>query len=324
MIEVVHVDRCVACGSKELRPAFAREDQRHTSLARLSGELPEGVDPAFLSTFTKIGWRICEHCGVIFAGNRPPAHGCESWYLPMFKLSEERGYDVSPLPESYVRGKAAGGAVLYGVLKERGLIARGARILHIRCATGELLRLAKENDGADVWGFDFFPSCVAHANEALGEDRVKLLEGPNPRISDCGVKFDLIVSNHMITHAHDPKLLALDLRGSLADGGALVTCNEPDHAKTLKSFRSYRRGINFFHKQLFSEETFVSSMRRWGYELERIAGTGGRARKLEKYMMFICRKSEPTHGPAGSAAKSAGLLRSWERRRRVAELLRLV
>ena len=237
MIEIVNVNHCVACGSAELRFAFGREGRRHNSLARLSGDLPKGVDPRFLSAAARIAWKICGHCGLIFAGNRPPAEGCESWYLPMFKLSEERSYDESPLPDDYVRGKAKSGAALYGMLKARGLIARGARILHIRCATGELLRLAKENDGADAWGFDFFPSCVAHANGMLGEDRVKLLAGPHPRISGFGGKFDLIVSNHMITHAHDPKLLALELRESLASNGVLIVYNEADHARTLEGRR---------------------------------------------------------------------------------------
>lgn len=305
-------------------PAFAKETRRHNSLNRLGRDLPPGIDPAFLKAFDKVHWSICKDCGLIFAGLRPPGAGSSAWYLPLFKHSEERGYDAFPLPGAYVASKAKSNGRLYDIIAARGLIRQGASLLHVRCATGELLRLAKQNLSADVWGLDFFAACVAHANTMLGETRVAQMIEPEPLNPFPQKKFDVIIANHMTTHAHEPAVLISRFRDWLNDDGVLIVYNEPDHQLTLKSFKAYPRGINFFHKQLFTEATFISSMRCWGFEPERILVTGDDARKFEKNMMFVCRKRGLSNVVKSDSKESASLLRSWEMRRRIAEFLRLV
>jgi SAM-dependent methyltransferase len=324
LVEVIELKNCPACKSATLHPAFASETHRHNSLARMEKNLPAGVDAAFVRAFDKIHWKICGHCGLIFAGSRPPGTGSSPWYLPLFKISEERGYDTYPLPQSYVESKAKSNKRLYDIIAGQGLVPKNARLLHVRCATGELLRLAKENVGADVWGLDFFAACVTHANAMLGETRVAQMLEPEPQNPFPQKKFDVIIANHMATHAHDPATLMGHFRDWLADDGVLIVHNEPDHAQTLKSFRAYPRGINFFHKQLFTEDTFVSSMKSWGFEPVRIHVAGNDARKFEKNMMFACRRRDTHDGAKVDANKSVRLLKSWEWRRRIAELLRLV
>jgi SAM-dependent methyltransferase len=324
LVDIIELKHCPACQSAVLIPAFAHETKRHNSLARMGKDLPIGFDPVFVKAFDKIHWKICADCGLIFATTRPPGPGSGSWYLPLFKMSEERGYDTYPLPESYAASKAQSNKRLYEIITANELIAKGAHLLHVRCATGDLLKLAKENLEADVWGLDFFVACVTHANAMLGEPRVAQMLEPEPQNPFPQKKFDVIIANHMTTHAHDPVTLIGRFRDWLTDDGVLIVHNEPNHQETLKSFRAYPRGINFFHKQLFTEDTFMSSMKSWGFEPTRIKSTGDDARKFEKNMMFVCRKQGPQNSQKVDGNKSVRLLKSWERRRSISEFLRLV
>jgi 2-polyprenyl-3-methyl-5-hydroxy-6-metoxy-1,4-benzoquinol methylase len=63
---------------------------------------------------------------------------------------------------------------------------------------------------------------------------------PEPDHPFAPEKFDLIVSNHMITHSHDPSLLLRRYNEWLTDEGLLVIFNEVDHLYFLKSFSAYR------------------------------------------------------------------------------------
>ncbi len=325
MVEVNELSACPACSSTNLLPAFAQETRRHNSVTRLADPTPPGVDPAIVKAFDKINWKICKNCGLIFAGRRPPSgNSIDSWYLTLFKISEERGYDVFPLPKAYVQSKAKSNAALLDLIMQHHSMAKGTRLLHVRCSTGELLKLAREKLDADAWGLDFFPSCVQHANAILGGDRVAQMRGPEPMNPFPQKTFDVIIANHMTTHSHDPAALMANFRKWLADDGVLIVHNEPDHQLTLKSFNAYSRGINFFHKQLFTEDTFISSLRSWGFEPTRIRGLGADARKLNKNMMFICRKRQPAKPENTGPQKSIALLKSWQFRRRIGDLLQLV
>lgn len=324
MVDVIDLDRCPACSGRELVLAFASENGRHNSISRLDQKLPQELDPAFAKVFARLHWTICKSCALIFAARRPPGTGSSGWYLPLFKLSEERGYDIVPLPESYVQAKAKTAGRLLDIIASKGLIGKGAHVLQVRCATGQLLNLARQQFDADVWGLDYFPACIAHANAMLGENRVGPIIEPEPGNPFPQKIFDVIISNHMITHSHDPALLLSRYRQWLSKDGILVVHNELDHAKTLKSFKAYPRGINFFHKQLFTESTFISALRNWGFEPERVRPAGTDARKFEKNMMFVCRKREPALIANGDWRTSAALLRAWEGRRRIAEWLGIV
>jgi SAM-dependent methyltransferase len=214
---------------------------------------------------SQLSWMTCDFCDLIFAGQRPTDQNIESWYLELFKTSEERNYDSFPLPTEYVEGKKQSGADLFAKLNQQGLIPHSSRVLHIRCATGEFLRLAQNERACKVTGLDFFPSSVRHANDALGTNAVFQMRGPQPENPFPDEQYDLIVSNHMVTHAHDPAALMTNFRKWLKDDGVLVLMNEPDHALSLKSWKSYPRGLNFFHKQMFTASTFKSSLAGWGF-----------------------------------------------------------
>ena len=320
-METLALRSCPACGSQNHQPAFKQETSRHNSLLRVDASALTVAGKAIQRKFASPAWQICSDCDLIFAGNCPSDAGTADWYLDLFKLSEERGYDTYPLPENYVVNKKQSGADLYTLLNDNHLIPKGGSVLHVRCATAEFLRLARQELGCTIAGVDFFGSCVKHANTVLGEMAVKQMLGPQPENPFVGRKYDLIVSNHMITHAHDPATLVAHYREWLADTGVLVVLNEPDHALTLRSWKAYPRGINFFHKQLFTEATFKSSMLAWGFAVERITPTIKRDRKFEKNMLCTCRKTAAKNLVQSEINVSHRALRAWELRRRIIALV---
>ncbi len=318
-MEIVRVTHCYSCGSAELETAFASESRRHNSLMRVDSTKLSVAAREVQKVFALPHWKICSVCGLIFAGLRPGDKDTADWYLELFKISEERGYDTSPLPQEFVEGKEASAAKLFDLLTSQSLLQKGCSVLHVRCATGAFLAHARNRCDATVAGTDFFPSCVSHANAALGDDTVKLMTGPLPDNPFPDRRYDLIVSNHMITHAHDPAALVQRFSDWLKPKGVLFVMNEPDHAKKLLSLKAYPRGINFFHKQLFSEDTFRSAMSRWGFSLTGLEGQTQTRRKRD--LMYICKKAAGQIALTSSAAASRKLLRQWSLRRRLSELL---
>ncbi len=321
-MEIVEVKHCYACGSAVFEAAFAMETSRHSSLMRVDATGLSAAAQAAQKTFAKPSWKICCDCGLIFAGKRPSNESSEDWYLDLFKLSEERGYDVTPLPPDYILGKENSGKRLFDLLSTNGLVPKGGSVLHIRCATGTFLREAQNQFQAEIAGTDFFAAGVAHANAVLGGNVVKQMAGPQPNNPFPDRRYDLIVSNHMITHAHDPATLVRHFREWLKPDGVLVVLNEPDHGQKLKSLKAYPRGINFFHKQLFSEATFRSAMAQWGFSLEPMQHANQKKRSRD--MIFACRLAAPSDKPTSSAAASRMLLRQWSMRRRISEWLGLI
>jgi cyclopropane fatty-acyl-phospholipid synthase-like methyltransferase len=321
-LEIVDVKNCYACGSADFEKAFANETLRHNSLLRVRSADLSSVGLKVQSTFSKPNWTICAVCGLIFAGHRPGEQGTAEWYLDLFKMSEQREYDITPLPQGFVTSKAASGKKLFELLSSLGVIKQGASVLHVRCATGSFLELVRQHKQCEISGMDFFSACVQHANAALGTEIVHQMNGPQPENPIPERRYDLIVSNHMLTHAHDPAKLVQNFRQWLKPNGVLVVLNEPDHQQTLGSFKAYPRGINFFHKQLFSENTFRSAMAQWGFELERVLDP--RQSKLMRNMMFVCRQVTPNAKPRSTPKSSRKLLRNWALRRRFAELIGLV
>jgi hypothetical protein len=156
-MEIVDVKKCYACGSTHLEKAFPKESKRHSSLMRVNTlDLKEAAQE-IQHTFEKPNWTICTKCGLIFSGHRPGTKDTAAWYLDLFKISEERGYDVTPLPQAFLDGKFASGKKLYEQLSSLGLIKDGMSVLHVRCATGAFLEIAQRQNNSKVAGTDFFP-----------------------------------------------------------------------------------------------------------------------------------------------------------------------
>ena len=84
--------------------------------------------------------------------------------------------------------------------------------------------------------------------------------------------FDLIVCNHMFTHALRPRDFFGELRRKLKPGGHIYLYNEPDDAEFLAGNQSMFATLNPLHMQAFDQASFVRALAANGFETVFIKG----------------------------------------------------
>lgn len=236
------LEACPSCGSDDLRDLFDDNDISHHDA------LP---DPLRRSDY-----RLCHHCALIFASWRQVPEAANAYY-GLFPSLEHRDYATYPPPQTYRDNKAKVGNWVAGELAQEGLLKDQARILHVRCDCGSLGPVIRSRiPNAVVVGLDYFESNVRFANENGNVEAGDL--SPAGATLLYQEKFDIIIINHMFTHALD---LRRDLEiylEMLSDQGALFVYNEIDFAETLRLGGRYFRlkPVNNYHKQLFSPPSF--------------------------------------------------------------------
>ncbi len=240
--QMQRLNACPSCCSDDLRDLFDDND--------ISGNdtLP---DPLRRSDY-----RLCHHCALIFASWRQVPEAANAYY-DLFASLEHRDYATYPPPQAYQAGKTKVANWVAGELKKEGLLKDQVRILHVRCDCGSLGPVIRRDvPNAVVVGLDYFESNVRFANEN-GYVEAADLSPAGATLLDQQ-KFDIIIINHMFTHA-------LDLRGDLdiylemlSTEGALFIYNEVDFFETLRLGGPYFRlkPVNNYHKQLFSPHSF--------------------------------------------------------------------
>lgn len=229
---------CPSCGSDNVRDAFDDNDLSSNDT------LP---DPLRHSDY-----RLCHHCALIFAAWRQVPAAADAYYQ-LFPSLEHRDYAIYPPPEAYRSGKAKVAGWIAGELKKAGLLKDNVRILHVRCDCGSLgPAVRRDAENATVIGLDYFDSNIRFANENGHVEASPL--SPSGAVLMGREDFDVIVINHVFTHA-------LDLHGDLdtylkmlRPEGALFVYNEIDFSESLRlGGRHFRlKPVNNYHKQLFS------------------------------------------------------------------------
>jgi SAM-dependent methyltransferase len=310
---MLSLSNCPACDQSHMRPAFSGRKPDNT-LARLAGKpLPFALPGFDLEIHATSNWQVCEHCALIFAKNRPNSKGLEKWYPQLFQYSEERNYNTATLPQSYLDGKAKSALELLGTINSHNILAAAKSLIHFRTGPGHLLAEAKkQNPALDVYGLEYFEHPAAYARTLVGNDRIATIQLPEPKHPFAVTSFDVVIANHFLTHAHDPRALVAYFRTILADTGTLVLYNELDHDLSLKSMTAYARGLNFFHKQLFTRRTLVGFLQACGFSVEDISTD--KNGKQPKYITLLCRKAKAQPMQEGNAAQALQLLQSWQRK----------
>lgn len=79
--------------------------------------------------------------------------------------------------------------------------------------------------------------------------------------------FDLIVSNHMLTHAVHPRAFLDTVRSRLAPGGHLYLYQEPLETEFLERGKSMFNTLNPFHLQTFNAPSLVRALEASGFEV---------------------------------------------------------
>lgn len=321
---VVRLGACPCCGHGELRAILPAKLASDNSLGRLLGkDLGPALSGFDLRANAKSDWSVCEYCALIFARNRPSSAKLADWYPILFQISEERNYNTAQLPTAYIENKKRGAEKLFQQLDAHGIFAGARSLIQFRTGPGHFLDIARQSyPHLDVYGLEYFEHPAKYAAQLLGSDRIARISLPEPTHPFDAGPFDVVVANHFLTHAHEPRKFLEYLKSILSDKGTLVLMNELDHARSLKSMTAYSRGLNFFHKQLFTRDTLRSFIRSCGLTATDISVD--RKGKKAKEVMLLCRKGPPEAPQRGRPSDAAALFRSWRLKNRFYMKLRFV
>ncbi|MDA1183623.1 MAG: methyltransferase domain-containing protein [Acidobacteria bacterium] len=139
------------------------------------------------------------------------------------------------------------------------------RVLELRPRCGSIGAMLKRVWNAEVYGLPLFESQQVINREAYGHTVDHLLDYDRFSIPYPGA-FDLVVANHMITHAVRPRDFLDSVRERLAPGGHLYLYNEPDDAEFLEQGQSMINTLNPFHLQAFDRDSLLRGLEAAGFE----------------------------------------------------------
>ena len=139
------------------------------------------------------------------------------------------------------------------------------RVLELRPRFGAIGAGLKRAWQADVWGLPLFENQQLLNREVYGHRVDRLLDYDDFTIPYEG-QFDLIVANHIITHAVRPKQVLSTLASRLNDGGYAYFYNEPDDAEFLDENQSMFNVLNAFHLQTFDRPSLLRALAGFGFE----------------------------------------------------------
>jgi len=145
------------------------------------------------------------------------------------------------------------------------LQCQAPRVLELRPRCGSIGAALKRVWNAEVYGLPLFESQQLLNREAYGHTVDHLLDYDHFSIPYPGA-FDLVVANHMITHAVRPRDFLDLVRARLAPGGHLYLYNEPDDAEFLEQGQSMINTLNPFHLQAFDRDSLLRGLGAAGFE----------------------------------------------------------
>ena len=141
----------------------------------------------------------------------------------------------------------------------------GTCVLEIRPKTGAILAALRRLYGAEVYALPIFES-QQYVAERLYEVTASALIDFDRFSIPYDRKFDLVIANHMLTHAVRPQEFFDALNDRLRPGGHLYLYNENDDAEYLVQGQSMFNVLNPFHVQAFDGPSLVRSLRANGFE----------------------------------------------------------
>ena len=212
-------------------------------------------------------YSLCHGCGTIFAALRPRPEAAGEYY-ELFPELEGKTHNIYPPPTQNSKGKIARANAILQILEQRGLLKPDCSILHLRCEIGAVLKLLRNRlPSATLHGLDYFVTNVRYLREE-GFDVSRLnaaaIEVP------LGGSYDLILANHIFTHALNPRNDLRALRSALKPGGKILLYGEVDHATLFDPASPLFSRIDTinYHKQLFVPETLEALLHNAGFTFQ--------------------------------------------------------
>ena len=139
------------------------------------------------------------------------------------------------------------------------------RVLELRPRFGAIGAGLKRSWAADVYGLPLFEGQQLLNRAVYGHRVDHRLDYDHFAIPYEGT-FDLVVANHMMTHALRPGEFLQTVHDRLAPHGHLYLYNEPDDAEILGLGQSMFGWFNPFHFQAFDRESLLRGLRSAGFE----------------------------------------------------------
>jgi SAM-dependent methyltransferase len=252
------------------------------------------------ATSARYDYALCHTCGMLFASRRPSGERYRFLLQHFEEVTAKRGGEavtnlvLNPRPLSdadreQLRRLAARGVFIsdHSGLSRRDYLApllrdrfenslhtdvigallapRGARVLEVRSRAGSILDGLRNAWGAEVYAMPIWESQQFLLREVYGIDTSATIDFDHFAIPFEGV-FDLVICNHMITHAVRVSEFLAAIRAKLKPGGHLYLHNEPDDAEFLKGNQSMLATLNPLHLQAFDQASLVRALTANGFE----------------------------------------------------------
>jgi SAM-dependent methyltransferase len=150
---------------------------------------------------------------------------------------------------------------------------REPRVLEIRSRAGSIGAALRRLYGADPYAMALFENQRFVIEEAYGIP-TSLVDFDHFTIPHAG-PFDVIIANHMLTHAVRPRDFLAAVRERLRPGGHLYLYNEPDDAEYLSEGKSMFSTLNAFHLQTFDGKSLVRGLAANGFSVTFLTRFGG-------------------------------------------------
>jgi SAM-dependent methyltransferase len=143
---------------------------------------------------------------------------------------------------------------------------RAPRVLEIRSRLGSIAAMLQRLYGAECAVMTLFENQRFLIEQVYGFPASCPIDFDAFRIPFEGT-FDLIISNHMVTHAVRPRELLATVRARLSPGGHLYVYQEPMEGEFLERGKSMFNTLNPFHLQTFNEASAVRALEANGFKV---------------------------------------------------------
>jgi SAM-dependent methyltransferase len=287
---VLALDQCPVCGAAEF-----------TKVCRYNRfVLFDRVPDADVSLYN---YSLCHSCGVVFAARRP-AGARYAWLLEHFEetigrvaLGQERSgkitissHDLTDEGKRDLRRMASHGvfvsshlglarrdylpslmndrlaASVHAEILGSLLPLKTPRVLEIRSRLGSLSAILARLYDARCHVMTLFQNQQFLVQELYGMPVASHIDFDAFQVPFEGT-FDLIVSNHMLTHAVRPREFLAAVRERLAPGGHLYLYGEPVETEFLERGKSMFNTLNAFHLQTFDQASAIRALEANGFRV---------------------------------------------------------
>jgi SAM-dependent methyltransferase len=287
---ILTLDACPVCGGAE-----STKVSRYNRFV-LFDRVPDAQAPVY-------NYSLCHGCGVVFARQRPAGERYR-WLLERFEETLGRAEVGAPRPGKFalsssalsdqarddLRRMIANGVFvsahsgltrkdyLPSLLNDRLassmhveilgslLPLKSPRVLEIRSRLASISAMLQRLYDAHCCAMTIFENQRFLIQEVYGFPAHCPIDFDRFTVPFEG-RFDLVVSNHMLTHAVRPRDFLAAVRERLLPDGYLYLYNEPMESEFLDRGKSMFNTLNPFHLQTFNQPSAVRALAANGFEV---------------------------------------------------------